>query len=265
MTIDPNNKSYRLTLADELTLLQRALENTSISRKSIGAIDRARKQLKDDKSLPPTKLDEKSNKMVGTPLSWGYKISGFSIEIDVSNNIQFPKTVKKAILDFSINLNGEYFDSSKEFKDPFKHLEFNIIVEGKSRKQKDHILSYHLDRHIEGRNPSNEVHPIYHFQMGGRKLDGYNGNGKNFGNQLILDNPRFMHYPMDFISGLDFVLSNFLPTTWRQLKRDPGYNKILKSSQARTIKPFIASLANHFGFHTINKDWNTKDICPQII
>jgi hypothetical protein len=254
MTIDPKNKSYRLKLADELTLLQRALEKCTISHKSIGAIDRAIKELKNEKSLP-----------LGTILSWGYKISGFAVEIDVSNNIQFPKTVKKAILDFSINLKGEYFDFTKEFKDPFKHLEFNIIVEGKSRKQKDHILSYHLDRHIEGGNPSNEVHPIYHFQMGGRKLDGYYGNGKNFGNQLILDNPRFMHYPMDFISGLDFVLSNFSPTIWRQLKRDPGYNKILKSSQARTIKPFIASLANHFGFHTINKDWNTKDICPQII
>ena len=254
MTIDPENKNYRLELAGELTLLQRALEKCTISRKSIGVIDRAIKELKNEKNLP-----------LGTKLSWGYKISGFAVEIDVSNNIQFPKTVKRAILDFSINLNGEYFDSSKEFKDPFKHLEFNIIVQGKSRKQKDHILSYHLDRHIEGGNPSNEVHPIYHFQMGGKKLDGYNGLGKNFGNQLILDNPRFMHYPMDFISGLDFVLSNFSPTIWRQLKRDHTYNRILKSSQARTIKPFIASLANHFGFHTINKDWNTKDICPQII
>ncbi|PQJ72914.1 hypothetical protein [Polaribacter butkevichii] len=254
MTIDPKNKKYRLELANELTLLKRALEKCSISLKSIGAIDRAIKELKNEKSLP-----------LGTNLSWGYKISGFAMEIDVSNNIQFPKTVKKAILDFSINLKGEYYDFTKEFKDPFKHLEFNIIVEGKSRKRKDHILSYHLDRHIEEGNPSNEVHPIYHFQMGGRKLDGYHGNGKNFGNQLILDNPRFMHYPMDFISGLDFVLSNFSPTIWRQLKKDHAYNRILKSSQERTIRPFVASLANHFGFHTINKDWNCKDICPQII
>ena len=61
MTIDSNNKSYRLKLADELTLLQRALEKCSISHKSIGSIDRARKQLKDDNILPPTKLDEKLN------------------------------------------------------------------------------------------------------------------------------------------------------------------------------------------------------------
>ncbi|TQD39690.1 hypothetical protein [Haloflavibacter putidus] len=254
MTIDPNNKSYRLELAEELTLLKRALERCSISHKSIGTIDRAIKELKNYKSLP-----------LGTSTSWGYKISGFAIEIDVSNNIQFPKSVKEAVLEFSINLKGEYFDYSKEFKDPFKHLEFNIIIEGKSRKQKDHILSYHLDRHIQGGNPSNEVHPIYHFQMGGRKLGNYNGNGKNFGNQLILDNPRFMHYPMDFISGLDFVFSNFAPELWRKLKRDPIYLKVLGYAQERTLKPFIASFANHFGFHDIKNDWNTKDICPQII
>jgi hypothetical protein len=265
MTIDNSNYQYRLELARELNLLKLALDKCQVDRNSIGTIDRAIKKLKDKKFLPPTKFEEKTDKWIGTPLSWGYNISNFIIEIDVTNNIQYPKTVKKAILEFSIDLKGEYFDNVKEFKDPFKHLEFNIVVEGKSRSKKDHILSYHLDRHIEGGNPSNEVHPIYHFQMGGRKLGVYNADGKNFGNHLIIDNPRFMHYPMDFISGLDFVFSNFSPDLWRKLKRDPRYLKVLGNAQERTLKPFIASLANHFGFHTINKDWNTKDICPQII
>ncbi|WDO12492.1 hypothetical protein MH928_14345 [Flavobacterium sp. WW92] len=264
MTIDESNYKYRLALADELNLLKQALDRCQVDKSSIGTIDRAIKRLKDKYNLPPTFVG-KDGQMVGTPLSWGYSVNSFIIEIDISSNIQYPKTVKKAILEFSVDLKGEYFDASKECKDPFKHLEFNIVIEGKSRSQKDHILSYHLDRHIEGENPSNEVHPIYHFQMGGRKLGKYNAVGRNFGNHLILDNPRFMHYPMDFISGLDFVLSNFSPALWRKLKKDPKYLKALKSSQERTLKPFIASLAHHFGFHAINNDWNTKDICPQIM
>lgn len=264
MTIDPNNKNHRKKLADELSLLQRALDSCGINKKSIGAIDRAIKSLKDDNYLP-TIYDNKAKKDIGSALSWGYSIKDFVIEIDVSNSIQYPKTVKNAILQFSIDLTGEYYDLSKELKDPFKRLEFNIVVEGKSRRKRDHILSCHLDRHIEGGNPSNEVHPIYHFQIGGRKLGDYNINGKNFGNHLIIDNPRFMHYPMDFISGLDFVLSNFAPEVWRQLKKDPRYIKVLKCAQERTLKPFIASFANHFGFHVINNDWITKDICPQIV
>lgn len=265
MTIDNKNYNYRLALADELNTLKIVLNTYQVSKKSIDSIDRAIIKLRDKTNLPPTKIDISTGTNIGTPLSWGYKISDFSLEIDISNNIQYPKTVKKAILLFSIDLRGEYHDHLKELKDPFKHLEFNIVIEGKSRSQKDHILSYHLDRHIEGGNPSNEVHPIYHFQMGGRKLNDYNSTGRNFGNHLILDNPRFMHYPMDFISGLDFVLSNFAPILWRKLKRDPRYIKILKNAQERTLKPFIASLANHFGFHTINKDWCSKDICPQIL
>ncbi|KAF2327479.1 hypothetical protein [Flavobacterium nitrogenifigens] len=265
MTIDNKNYNYRLELANELNTLKAVLNSNQINKKSIDSIDRAIKRLQNKTDLPPTKFDEKEGKELGTPLSWGYKISDFTLEIDISNNIQYPKTVKKAILEFSIDLKGEYSEDGKGTKDPFKHLEFNIVIEGKSRGQKDHILSYHLDRHIEGGNPSNEVHPIYHFQMGGRKLSGYNSVGKNFGNHLILDNPRFMHYPMDFISGLDFILSNFAPVLWRKVKKDPRYIKILRNAQERTLKPFIASFANHFGFHTITKDWNTKDICPQII
>jgi len=265
MTIDNSNYQYRLKLAKELELLKMALDKCQVNRNSIGTIDRAIKKLKDKKFLPPTKVDEETNKVTGTPLSWGYNVSNFIIEIDLSNNIQYPKTVKSAILEFSIDLRGEYYDASKELKDPFKHLEFNIVVEGKSRRKKDHILSYHLDRHIEGGNPSNEAHPIYHFQMGGRKLGVYHSDGKNFGNHLILDNPRFMHYPMDFISGLDFIFSNFAPDIWRNLKRDPRYLKVLGNAQERTLKPFIASLACHYGFLNLKNDWNTKDICPQII
>jgi hypothetical protein len=264
MKIDNSNFQYRLELANELNLLKIVLNSSNIQKKSIDSIDIAINRLKDKEYLPPIKVED-SDEVIGTPLNWGYDIKGFIIKIDITNNLQYPKIVTNAFLNFSISLKGVYFDHSKEYKDPFKHLEFNIVIEAKSRKEKDHILSYHLDRHIEGGNPSNEVHPIYHFQVGGRKLDSFKSNGKNFGNQLIIDSPRFMHYPMDFITGLDFILSNFAPDIWRKLKRDPKYLKILKSSQERTIKPFIASLAHHFGFHDIDNDWDKKKICPQLI
>jgi hypothetical protein len=264
MTIDASNYKYRLELAKELGLLKTALHACNINKKSIDSIDRAIKRLRDKKDLPRTSVDAKGQ-LIATPLSWGYDVKGFVVELDLSSSIQYPKVVKSALVEFSISVNGEYFDQEVEIRDPFKHLEFNIVVEGKSRKAKDHILSYHLDRHIEGQNPSNEVHPAYHFQMGGRKLNRYRAIGKNFGNQLIIDSPRFMHYPMDFVIGLDFVISNFAPDLWRQLKKDNRYIRILKKSQERTLKPFIGSIAHHFGFHTKNNNWMSKSICPQMI
>ncbi|WP_321346110.1 hypothetical protein [uncultured Draconibacterium sp.] len=264
MNIDNSNYKYRLGLAKELELLKTLLFSVNVQKKSIDSIDRAVKCLKDKNFLPRIKQDE-SEEEVASPLSWGYSIKGFVIQIDLSGTLQYPKTITNASLEFSINLNGIYCDPSEEIRDPFNHLEFNIVIQGNSRKRKEHVLSYHLDRHIEGEKESNEVHPIYHFQIGGRKIDDYKLKQKNFGNQLIIDSPRFMHYPMDFIAGLDFVLSNFAPDIWRKLKRDPRYIRIIKSSQARTIKPFIASLAKHFEFHNpSNNTWGSKKICPQL-
>lgn len=264
MKIDNSNYKYRLELAKELELLKTLLFSTKIQKKSIDSIDRAIRYLKNKDFLPRIKQDE-SDEETSSPLSWGYSIKGFVIQIDLTSNLQYPKRITSAFLDFSINLNGVYFEPAEEIRDPFNHLEFNVVIEGKSRKEKDHIISYHLDRHIEGEKESNEVHPIYHFQIGGRKLDDYQVKKRNFGNQLIIDSPRFMHYPMDFIAGLDFVLSNFAPDIWRKLKRDPRYLKLIKNSQARTIKPFVASLAKHFEFHNDNSTWVSKKICPQLV
>ncbi len=264
MKIDNKNLAFRVELAKELELLKQVLNRFNINKKSIGTIDRAIDTLKNKTILPQTNVDDKGS-AIATPLSWGYSIKDFIVDIDLSSSIQYPKKINNAKLVFSIELNGEFFDFSKNIQDPFKHLEFNVVVEGKSRKGKEHILSYHFDRHLEGGNSSNEVHPIYHFQLGGRKLDDFKSKGKNFGNKLIVDSPRFAHYPMDFISGLDFVLSNFDPKLWRELKRDPRYIKILRNAQNRTIKPFVASLANHFGLCEIGNNWSVKDICPQLV
>lgn len=265
MNIDKKNLAFRFELAKELDLLKQVLNRLNVNKKSIGSIDRAIIALRNKEVLPPTQIDLTTKKPIPTPLSWGYSIKNFEVDIDLSSSIQYPKKINNAKLLFSIEINGEYFDFDKEIKDPFKHLEFNVVIEGLSRKGKEHILSYHFDRHIEGGNPSNEVHPLYHFQLGGRKLDEIKFRGKNFGNKLIIDSPRFMHYPMDFISGLDFVLSNFDPKLWRELKRNHTYINILKKAQNRTIKPFVASLANHFGISKNNGDWNVKSICPQLV
>lgn len=264
MKIDKENYNYRLELARELDLLKGLLLKTKIQIKSVEAIALAVRRLKDESFLPKVKTG-KNDEEKASPLSWGYSINGFILEIDISNNLQYPKRIKKAFLDFSVNLNGVYFDPSVEIRDPFSHLEFNIVIEGKTNREKEHILSYHLDRHIEGGNNSKEVHPIYHFQIGGKKMDDYRIKNRNFGNQLIADSPRFMHYPMDFISGIDFILSNFAPDIWRKLQREPGYLKIVKNAHGRTIKPFVASLANHFNLDSIPNSWDSKKICPQLI
>lgn len=265
MVIDKKNVEFRNKLAEELSLLKVALNKAKIEKKSIDSIDRAIKSLKNETYLPSF-VDESNINLptISTPLSWGYAIKDFILEVDTSSSIQYPKSVKKASLQFSVDIVGEFDNKNHGFVDPFKSLEFNIVIEGLSRGSKKHIFSYHLDRDLKGKNPSNEVHPSYHFHYGGRKLGNYTD--KNFGNSLILDMPRLMHYPMDFILGLDFVASNFTPNLWKILKRDPGYAKLIRQAQDRVMKPYFGALAQHFGFHNkVPGTWPVSNILPQVI
>ncbi|RKE52380.1 hypothetical protein [Sphingobacterium detergens] len=265
MNIDKSNLEFRNKLADELSSLKIALNKVNIEKKSLDSIDRAVKTLRDVKHLPSF-VDESKKELpeISTPYSWGYAIKNFTLFVDTSSSIQYPKSVKKATLQFSVDVVGEFDKSGHEFIDPFKRLEFNVVIEGFSRGMKQHIFTYHLDRDLKGANPSNEVHPSYHFHYGGRKLGAYTD--KNFGNSLILDMPRLMHYPMDFILGLDFVMSNFTPDLWRQLKREPIYIKLIRQAQDRIMKPYFGALAQHFGFHNkIAGTWPGSKILPQVI
>lgn len=265
MVIDKNNLAFRRELADELNTLKQALDSVGIEKRSIDSIDRAIKSLNNEKNLPPF-VDESLPHLPtkSSPLSWGYSIKDFIIHVDTSSSIQYPKSVKKATLLFSIDVVGEYNNSGNNFIDPFKGLEFNIVIDGLSRGSKNHVFSYHLDRDLKGKNPSNEVHPSYHFHYGGRKLKDYTN--KNFGNSLILDMPRIMHYPMDFILGLDFIMSNFSPDLWRKMKKDNRYIKLIKKSQERVMKPYFGAMAQHFGFHQrTHEAWPGQNILPQVM
>src|SRR5690554_4642897 len=138
MNIDKKNLVFRLELAKELDLLKQVLDRLNIDKKSIGSIDRAILSLKDKNVLPPTKIDLTTKQVVATPMSWGYSVKNFVVDIDLSSSIQYPKKINNAKLIFSIDINGEYFDFEKDIQDPFKHLEFNIVIEGTSRKGKEH-------------------------------------------------------------------------------------------------------------------------------
>lgn len=265
MVIDKKNLDFRKELADDLTQLKVVLNKVNIEKKSIDTLDRAIKSLKDSTFLPSF-VDETDKDLatISTPCSWGYGIKDFILMLDLSASVQYPKKATNALLQFSIDVVGEFDKDQHPFRDPFKGLEFNIVIKGLSRGQKEHIFSYHLDRDLKGKNPPNEIHPGYHFHYGGRKMKDYTG--KNFGSSLILDMPRLMHYPMDFIIGLDFITSNFKPDLWRTLRKDAHYIKLIRNAQSRVMKPYFGALAHHFGYHApVQHSWKGVSILPQIL
>ncbi len=164
---------------------------------------------------------------------------------------------------FSTKLEINY-DNLVDLKDPFNKLEFNIWAYADDLNiKKEIVYSLHLDRHIfeEGDEAPDEVHPMYHFQFGGRKLK---DKVSDYGQALFFDSPRISYHPMDFILGLDFLLSNFFPNIWKTLQREGRYINILMKYQQYFMKSYYQSIANSFD-RTLPQNWNAKEIYPQLI
>ncbi len=176
---------------------------------------------------------------------------------------KFPKrlshtSVKTLELTFNLNLHGT-FQNAIAGKDPFSLYELNIVIFGPSKLSDNRLVNaIHLDRH-DG-TQSNTAHPYYHFQFGGNKLK---SSIQNYGQVLILDSPRIMYHPMDLILTMDFIVSNFLPETWKKLKREPVYISTLKEMQKLFLEPYFRSLVNFFD-NTPNQ-WNHNELCPYLV
>jgi len=203
---------------------------------------------------------------------WGYTLSRLIFNFDKPPRNTIPNNCKDLKLILDIRAIGDCEDLNT-MKDPFKWLEFNIVIEGTKFINKEPILmvtSYHLDRHIQGEDDGNAKypHPLYHFQFGGRKLKEYNDSLET-GNLLIIDSPRIAHYPMEAILGIDFTLSNFFPLVWYRMKNESSeYLSLIEEYQDMILKPYIHTHASQWLYSkeniTNSSLWNPNIICPQL-
>ena len=207
---------------------------------------------------------------------WNYKIS--QIEIKLGKDIpkkKLPKSVCDLKLITSIEVSG---DTNKTNEiDPFQSLSFNFSVKGdficeKTGDLKTAVTSYHLDRHIydDGDNIPEEPHPFYHFQFGGKKLIDEFGGKIDTGELLVLETPRINHYPMDFILGMDYLISNFYPNVRKQLMSSKQeYRRLIEKYQIKIVKPYFQAITSNWEKSLIqfchSPNWTPISLYPQII
>jgi len=219
---------------------------------------------------PDVAIDSFQNIQASLRRNNSFKYDSEGLELKFNPN-DLPRHLSHSNIDnlrlyFSVDLNIDY-KKIEEDKDPFEKLEFNLYAYGVNKNNKNGselVYSLHFDKHIfkEGDNISKEVHPMYHFQFGGRKLK---EKKIDMGQALFFDAPRIMHHPMEFILGLDFVLSNFFPHIWEKIKQEVEYINILKKYQEYFILPYYKSIVNYFD-RTINQiPWNPQEIYPQLV
>ncbi|MDE6569972.1 MAG: hypothetical protein K2K43_05050 [Alistipes sp.] len=146
-------------------------------------------------------------------------------------------------LEAVINITTDYNKTVNDIDidNVFNTYAFQISFRGYGKGGKIYHSAIHLD--YDPTNSSNYIHPWFHLTYGGHSI-------KNVahGELMIMPVPRVPIWPMDFILGLDFVLSNFLSESdyknW--FVADSNYKAALRNSQKEIWQPYFLSMAHHW-------------------
>jgi len=250
-------KKIRLDMAKDIRSFIEVLEKDFNSISSASSIIK----ILENQNNIPTYSDIAANSS-----NWGYDVS-IMLPLTILSGMK-PLSIKPSSLEFSMKIIANSANYKNDYYDPLIYLEFNLLAIGYSTKGGGEMVhSLHLDRHPDDSH-SVDPHPKYHFQFGGRKLSEKITNDAEYGRNMFFDAPRIMHYPMDFILGIDFILSNYYSSIWNILKEtNHQYNSLIAKYQEIILKPYFNSMSEHWCIRKPfnQRDWNTQDICPQIV
>ncbi|PMK16018.1 hypothetical protein [Vibrio splendidus] len=126
------------------------------------------------------------------------------------------------------------------------NIEYSCLDESGAKECKG---CWHMDYHVMPGAPA-YMHPDFHLHHGGRKINSL----VDYGELVILDNPRVMHHPLDVFLAIDFIITNFYPEKeWKKLRADNRYKNIMFKAQTSWWKPYYEQLASYWSHHATAK------------
>jgi hypothetical protein len=85
------------------------------------------------------------------------------------------------------------------------------------------------------------VHPRFHFQVGGERLDAIDADIRGV---FMPETPRLACAPLDAILAVDFVLAHYCGERWSLLRDlEPSYGRLRKNPMQRYWSPYFRTLA----------------------
>lgn len=178
--------------------------------------------------------------------------------IDVGGH-SIPKGIEKDP-NKNIALNVVMIHEEDSNTSEIRKLNVNFRLFGKPYKHtliyKEAYSSWHLDMDSTTEEQMQKsrkkgtymTHPLFHLTFGGLQM-----NRGEFGQLLLLDTPRLVHYPMDIVLTIDFVLRNFyVESRHKAVTADRTYQRIVKSSCVQYLKPYYESISKAIDSKTLN-------------
>ena len=190
--------------------------------------------------LDPGPLREAADRLrqfrEGGVAKWEYTLVGLRFRIDRPKGSLPIEIGKDLSLDLDVSARGI---CGPDVYDRLERLAVNIQISARNEASSEsNISAWHLDRHISQDDPQ-EVHPLYHFHHGGKKMAEIKD---SIGKVLLLDPPRLPHPPMEALLSIDFILANFVGSVWKELRDDGTYANRIARAQELYWKPYFKSL-----------------------
>lgn len=169
---------------------------------------------------------------------WMYHIEKLVFQAE-QKSIAIPVAGKLKTIALGIDVRGELTEQL-----PMRHMQINIELEGVSERGDVSVhFAWHFDRHADGGNPAIGAHPKFHAQHAGQRVESLN---RDWGAALFCDAPRLVHPPLDAVLAIDFVAGNYCPNLWSDLRRDPTFTGLLRTSIHRYWRPYANTIAKSF-------------------
>lgn len=192
-----------------------------------------------------------------------YVISDIQFELEETISSTVPREVGAFSFFLSINFipdnsknfltEDPFYNGKVQWKpntDPISSYSMQLVIIGYSDNHEDNLYNcWHLDRHITGGGSSKVMHPFYHFQNGGNKMEEFNDIIRS---AVFTGAPRIPHPPMDLFLAFHFIITNFYnqksTKSIANLLSDEGYEEIISRAQERMWKPYYSAFNG--GGHT---------------
>lgn len=180
---------------------------------------------------------------------WGYEIADLRVNLEDQRHLRPRSTVMTGVSGLlSVKVQeyvpNEEADVGNSYR-LLRYLETDFYLDAYhmvSGIQLPLRSAWHIDTHLHIATQSHNVHPRFHFQVGGERLDEIDTTIRGV---FLPETPRMPCAPLDAILAVDFVLAHYCGSMWRDLRDlEPRYTRVRKNPMQRYWAPYYRTLAD---------------------
>lgn len=183
---------------------------------------------------------------------WGYEIADLRLNLETQRHCRPRKAVMRDISGLlSVRVEEYVPEAAEEVGAGFPLLRtlntdfvFDVVLEvdGESHPLRS---AWHIDTHPYTGTASRSVHPRFHYQIGGDKLDDIDDRIRGV---FLPEAPRMPCAPLDGLLAIDFILSHYCGEHWALLRDlEPRYGAVRRPPMRRYWQPYYRELTDCIG------------------